>query len=174
MTNDHTKDPSFDKEDVKAAAGSVAADIKNAALNKYEEAVTEVRASADDAKAGVADEVKDVAAALRRASEEMRGGSPQERTLGQISSSLADAADKLHDKDLGEMVEMASKVARNNPMLFLGGAALLGFAASRFAKASRDHNDQSADKSYGGQQTGLNTSRNEGNPTGQPTAAVPS
>ena len=46
---------------------SVATDIKTAAAQKFDEAVTEVRSRADDAKAGMADEVSDVAMALRRA-----------------------------------------------------------------------------------------------------------
>lgn len=116
--------------------GSVATDIKDAATAKFGDAMAEVRSRADDAKDGVADEVQDVAAALRRASEELRGGSAQERTLGTIASSLADASDQIRDKDLGQIVQMVSKVARENPMMFLGGAALLGFAASRYAKAS--------------------------------------
>ena len=45
-------------------------------------------------------------------------------------------SDQIRDKDLGQIVQMVSKVARENPMMFLGGAALLGFAASRYAKAS--------------------------------------
>ncbi len=116
--------------------GSVASDIKAAASHKFDEAVTEVRARADDAKSGMAAEVKDVAMALRRASEELRGGSAQERTLGQISSTLADASDSMRDKDLGEILQMTSRIARENPLLFLGGAALLGFAVSRYAKAT--------------------------------------
>ncbi|MEO5614022.1 MAG: hypothetical protein ABIR04_03725 [Cypionkella sp.] len=58
--------------------------------------------------------------------------------MGKIASSLADASDALRDKDLGEILQAASRVARDNPVLFLSGAALLGFAASRFAKASSE------------------------------------
>lgn len=156
------------------SARSVASDIKDAASQKFQEAVTEVRAKADGAKSGVAGDVNDIASALRRASEELRGGSPQERTLGQISTSLADASDQIRDKDLGEMVAMASKVARNNPMLFLGGAALLGFAASRFAKASHDHADAQDHHRYADKDVEVNSYLNEGNPNAQPMPAVPS
>ena len=116
--------------------GSVAADLRDAAAQKFDEAVTEVKSQANDAKANVAGEVKDVAMALRRASEDLRGGSAQERTLGQIATSLADASDALRNKDLGEILQTVNQVARNNPLLFLGGAVALGFAASRFAKAT--------------------------------------
>ena len=118
--------------------GSVAADLQAAATRTFDSTVAEVKSQANDAKSSVADEVSDVAMALRRASEDLRGGSATERTIGQIASTLADASDSLRDKDLGEIMQAASRVARNNPMLFLGGAALLGFAASRYAKASAD------------------------------------
>ena len=124
-----------------SVVGSVAADLQAAAVRTFDQTVAEVKSQASDAKSNMADEVKDVAMALRRASEDLRGGSAQERTLGQIASTLADASDALRDKDLGELLQAASRIARNNPMLFLGGAALLGFAASRYAKASSDRGD---------------------------------
>ncbi len=82
--------------------------------------MAEAKAQANDAKTSVAKDVKDVADALRRASEDLRGASAQERSLGQIASSLADASDALRDKDLGEIMQAASRVARDIPMLFLG------------------------------------------------------
>lgn len=123
-------------EDAAAGMASVAADLKAAAGRTFDSTVAEVKSQASDAKDSVAENVKDVAMALRRASEDLRGGSAQERTLGQIASGLADASDAIRDKDLGEILQAASRIARDNPFLFLGGAALLGFAASRFAKAS--------------------------------------
>ena len=133
--SDKATNKSTDKDDG-TILGSVAADIKDAAAHKFDQAMSEVRSKADDAKDDVANEVKDVASALRRASEELRGGSAQERTLGTIASTLADASDSIRDKDMGEIAQMVSKVARENPVLFLGGAALLGFAVSRYAKAT--------------------------------------
>lgn len=162
MTDDHKTTMANEAASV---VGSVAADLQAAATRTYESTVAEVKSQANDAKDTVANEVKDVAMALRRASEDLRGGSAQERTLGQIASTLADASDSLRDKDLGEIMQAASRVARDNPMLFLGGAALLGFAASRYAKASSDktassgHNGGETGGAYGfvsnlGQQTG--------------------
>ena len=111
------------------AAGSVAQDAAQAAK-------TQVNA----AKSTVADEMSGVASALRTAAEEMRNGSPQERTFGQIAEGLADASDAVRGKDLSTMVQDVTVFARNNPLVFLGGAALIGFAATRFAKASDDGN----------------------------------
>jgi len=85
---------------------------------------------------GVADEVADVATALRKAADEMRNGSPQQRTMAQLASGLADASEAVGNKDLGELAGELSGFARRSPLVFLGGAALVGFAAARFAKAS--------------------------------------
>lgn len=116
-------------KDMTAKAG----DAIDGALQDASQAARE---QGDKAKSLVADEISSVSSALRTAAKEMRSGSPQERSFGQIAESLADASDALRDKDLGTMVGDVSRFARANPMVFLGGAALIGFAATRFARAS--------------------------------------
>lgn len=127
-------------------AGELAEQTKTVASDLAKEAASAAAKQADAAKSSVADEVSGVASALRTAAEEMRTGSPQERTFGQIAEGLADASDALRDKDLSTMVQDVSAFARKNPLVFLGGAALIGFAATRFAKAS---GAGSADSSHG-------------------------
>ena len=145
------------KDEAKSVVGSIASDLQAAASRTFDDTVTELKSQATDARAKVAGGVNDVALALRRAAEDMRGGSAQERTLGMIADGIADASDAIRDKDLGEMTQMAGRIARQNPVLFLGGAAVLGFAISRFAKASAamagssgGHNDE---KSHGSGQS---------------------
>lgn len=171
MNNEQTANTDPSVKEAASTIGSVASDIKTAATAKFGEALTEARSRADDAKSGVADEVKDVAMALRRASEELRGGSAQERTLGTIAGSLADASDSIRDKDLGEIVQMCSRVARENPMLFLGGAALLGFAVSRYAKASGDQVNGAMSRKPAEQKAQVDRFVDEGNPNTQPVSA---
>lgn len=113
-------------------------DLKAKASEAVESTADAAQKQGDKAKESVADEISSVSSALRTAADEMRSGSPQERTFGQIAESLADASDALRDKDLGAMVGDLSRFARSNPMVFLGGAVLIGFAATRFAKASGD------------------------------------
>lgn len=151
-----------------STTGSVASDIKTAATEKYGKAVKEARTRADGAKSDAADEVNNVATALRHAAEEMRGGSAQERTLGQIATSLADASDGIRDKDLGEITQSVSRIARDSPVLFLGGAALLGFAASRYAKASNDHESGSNSRKTMTPASQIKEYVGEGNPNTQP------
>lgn len=125
-------------------AKDLASQAKTATDNLAQDAASVATEQAQAAKSSVADEVSSVASALRTAAEEMRSGSPQERTFGQIAEGLADASDAMREKDLSTMVHDVSAFARKNPLVFLGGAALVGFAATRFAKASNDTAAQSS------------------------------
>ncbi|WP_299567765.1 hypothetical protein [uncultured Sulfitobacter sp.] len=139
MTDNNRTNPADNrdmKDKAKDAANKAAADAKARAGDVADTVASEAAGYAENAKGAAADEVKNVASALRTAAEEMRNGSPQERTFSQIADGMADASDAMRDKDLGEMVEAVSEFGKRNPMIFLGGAALLGFAATRFAKAS--------------------------------------
>ncbi|MCB5199962.1 hypothetical protein SAMN05428995_104223 [Loktanella sp. DSM 29012] len=135
--------------DAKAQAKSVVEDVKEHAKSVAEDAretvKSEVTARAKAARSAAAGEVNNVAAALRRAADESRDGSPQERTFGQIANSLADVSETIGNKDLGTVVSDAGNFARRHPLTFLAGAALAGFAISRFAKASERHDDYGTD-----------------------------
>lgn len=118
-------------------ATSVASDLKSVAGEKLHNAMSEVSNQAEEAKTSVADEVSGVADSLRHAARELRSGSPQERTLGMIADGLADASETMRNRDLGELLEDVRGLARRNPMMFIGGAVLLGFAAARYGKATQ-------------------------------------
>lgn len=139
MSNPETTPPVSESEDISSvnrAAADIADMAKQAAASAINSAANGANAQVDAARSSAADEVSNVASALRTAAEEMRTGSSQERAIGQIAESLADASDALRDKDLNTVVSDVSEFARKHPLVFLGGAALIGFAASRFAKAS--------------------------------------
>jgi len=116
----------------------IATDLKSRASDVTDTITSEARNYADRAKGTIADEVETVASALRTAADEMSRGSASERTFSQIANGLADASDAMRDKDLGQIVGVLSDFAKRNPLVFLGGAALVGFAATRFAKASSE------------------------------------
>ena len=139
MTNINKDTTGADKpvtEKAKEAAGAASEQVKAHARDVADTVATEASNYAGQAKDAAADEVKNVSSALRTAADEMRRGSPQERTFSQIADGLADASESMRDKDLGEMVGAVSDFAKRNPLVFLGSAALIGFAATRFAKAS--------------------------------------
>ena len=182
QTTNKTDPASEAGQDIRSAAADTAQSARAMAEDAARSAQAEIQARADGAKSGVADEVSGIASALRTAAREMREGSPQERTFGQIAEGLADASESIRDKDLGEMAGDLSDFARRNPLVFLGGAALAGFAATRFAKASsssrRDaqftpgsSSDYARGSSYGGS-AGYGTTGTTSPAT--PAGAVPS
>lgn len=126
-----------DPDTAKSATEGLREDAAASARDLGETVAQEARDRADRAKDGVADDISSVSNALRRASDDLREGSPQERSFGAAASALADFSDTIRDKDIGQMVDDLSDFARRNPMAFLGGAALLGFAGVRMAKASQ-------------------------------------
>jgi hypothetical protein len=141
--NDATKDVVSDAQDLVEGA---AARAKEMAAGAAKTAKHEAGARADAAKGAAAQEVGNVASALRKAAVESRSGSAQERSFGQIAHTLADASDAIKNKDLGTVVEDVSSFARKHPMTFLAGAALAGLAVSRMIKASEpvQHDDAEA------------------------------
>ncbi|SOE08533.1 hypothetical protein SAMN05877838_0256 [Hoeflea halophila] len=118
--------------------------IKQKISETGEKLKSEARHQSDEAKSRVADEMSNVASALHGASGEFDTGTLQAKLLNQIADGISGAADTVRNKDMSEVVTDVQGFARSNPAVFLGGAALLGFVASRFAKASesRDHDRQ--------------------------------
>ena len=135
-------------DQAKATAEAASEKLKSSAQDVANTVATEAAGYADQAKGAAADEVNDVASALRAAADELRSGSSQERTFSQIADGLADASEAVRDKDLGEIVGTLNDYAKRNPIVFLGSAALIGFAATRFAKASSDGASRSARSGY--------------------------
>ena len=127
---------STDGDEIKREAknlGDTAREVGKDAYGRISEGAAE---KSDQVKDGAASEMENISSALRSAADKSRAGSPQERTFGQAAEALADFSDMVRNKDLGEMLSDVNGFARRNPLAFLGGAALLGFAATRFAKAS--------------------------------------
>ena len=149
--------PADVKAKVKSAAGDMAQSVKSRATEAVDTLSSETANYATEAKDAVADEVKSVASALRSAADDMRSGSAAERTFSQIADGLADASETMHDKDLGQIVGVLTDFAKRNPVVFLGGAMLLGFAATRFAKASGDAANPSTSRSGPGAATSRST-----------------
>lgn len=115
---------------LKEDAASKVGEVRDAAAEMASEEANAVKGSA-------AEEMRSIGDALRTAAGEVREGSPQERTFAYMADALADLSDTVRSKDIGEMVKDVSQFARRNPAAFLGGAALLGFAGMRAARASQ-------------------------------------
>ena len=69
--------------------------------------------------------------------------SAQAQALHHVADHIEDFAGQLRTTDLAKVADQATDIARRNPLLFVGGAVIAGFAAARFLKA-RDPEPASA------------------------------
>lgn len=107
----------------------------------------------ETAKERAAGSLSDTAGALEKAASETRPHSTQHRLLTEAAHGLTQISRSVEGRSVGEIVESLSDFGRRNPLAFLGGAALTGFALSRFARASeqprpsaaRSHSDPAPD-----------------------------
>ncbi|HYG54024.1 MAG TPA: hypothetical protein VD965_01880 [Burkholderiales bacterium] len=95
------------------------------------------RAVIGEQQQAAAGSLGDFAQALRKAARESGDGSA---AIGRIAESAADGlqrvSDSLRGKDLDSLVRDAESFARRQPLAFIGTAALVGYLAVRFLKAS--------------------------------------
>lgn len=93
--------------------------------------------TADRGREQAASGVEQVAQTIRRVSTDMQQDQPQ---IADVAMTAADQAERiasyLRETDVRQMVSTVEDVARRQPLLFLGGAFILGMAASRFIKAA--------------------------------------
>lgn len=115
-------------KDVKTKAQELGGDAKEAVRQEAERSAAELRDKAID-QATAAANAADAAAA------EFDAGSIQARAAHQVADQVEVLANRLRHTDLNSVTRDVSNFARNNPALFIGGAALLGLAATRFLKA---------------------------------------
>ncbi|HEX7197612.1 MAG TPA: hypothetical protein VF364_12365 [Candidatus Limnocylindria bacterium] len=105
---------------------------------------------ADRGREAAADGVDQVAKTIRRVSTDMQIDQPQ---IANVALGAADQAEKvaqyLRETDARQIIGNVEDVARRQPLIFLGGAFLLGVAASRFIKAAGGQNQGQSQSLYG-------------------------
>jgi hypothetical protein len=96
---------------------------------------------ADHGRHLAAEGIETVARTIRRLSTEVAGDQP---AIANAATTVADQADRtaqfLNDTDAREMISKVEDAARRQPLLFLGGAFVLGVATARFFKAAGQGN----------------------------------
>ena len=158
-TNPPKSEPSTpsapDIDTVKADAGAALDEAKMLAGQVADEATAAVTQVADQAKAQISEQAerfKGMAGEQKDLFAEQIGGvaSAMDKVAGELESTnsssakyarmIADNVDQLsstiRDNDVDGLFNMAQDFGRRQPAAFLGAAALLGFAASRFLMAS--------------------------------------
>lgn len=139
-------------DETKSVAGKVADEAKEQVASLADRAKEEVGAVTDKARSLAADQkdllaaqVGGVADAMERAASDLEANNG---ASAQYARMIADNAEKLsstiRDNDVDHLLGMAQDFGRKQPALFIGAAALLGFAASRFVLASAKRRDEQA------------------------------
>ncbi len=142
----------------KADMATISEEVSQQAAAIGEEAKAQVGELAEKAK-GMASEQKDLLAsqlggvsdAIDKVAGELEG---QNQAAAQYVRMVADGASRLtstvRDNNVDDILTMAQDFGRKQPAAFLGVAALLGFAASRFVMASAHRDQQGASHSQAG------------------------
>ncbi|MEM9795095.1 MAG: hypothetical protein AAF919_01310 [Pseudomonadota bacterium] len=140
----------------KSRGEELKAKAKTEAREFGEKAKSVAEAKAEEAKGYATSELDRRAESIRHAGREYGESSYQAHAADYLASNLHHAADVIRDRDVSSLLDDVSQFARRNPAVFLGGAALLGFAAARLLKASdrspsvaRFDQRQSADRIVG-------------------------
>ena len=125
--------------------------VRHLAWEAQEHATDRVRGGVDQGKARVAGTLGSVARTLRQSTQQLRA--EDETGASQYIERAADQMDRLatylQNTNVGEMVDQVEDVARRQPVLFLGGAFVLGLAGARFLKSSRrGHVQQGSGRDY--------------------------
>lgn len=139
-------------ETAKTDVASLGEEVSQQAAALGEEAKAQVGEIAQKAK-GMASDQKDLLAsqlvgvseALDKVAGELEG---EDQPSAQYVRMVADGANRLtstiRDNSVDDIVTMAQDFGRKQPAAFLGAAALLGFAASRFVMASANRRQTAA------------------------------
>jgi hypothetical protein len=142
-------------EQAKASIGTAAETVTSgvdqlaqAASDQIAQANEKARGLVADQKDYLADQIGGMAAAMDRVAGDLEQSSESTAHYARL---LADNAEKLstsiRDNSIDELMSQAQDFGRRQPAVFLGAAALLGFAASRFLLASANRSNQTVPES---------------------------
>lgn len=116
------------KQDAREKVADLAQDAKAKAQTMAEDRADAMRNAASD-------RVSDTAAAANAAAGQFDPASFQAEAMHRIADHVDDFGARLRQADLTAIASDVGDFARRNPALFIGAAAIAGFAATRFLKA---------------------------------------
>lgn len=124
--------------------------VGEAVTETMDEARSQVTATLADQKTRAADQLSDVAHALRRTGEELNG--QEHPTIAQFADAAAEQVERfsgyLKQGDLGDLWQDVRNVAQRQPELFVAGLLAAGFLAGRFLKSSSAQTKRSNGSQY--------------------------
>ena len=135
-------------QNLSSKAGAAASEVADQAKSKASAAVGSVRDQATETleqqKAGIADQLQDLAQAAHKSGEQLEGHQDfVAQLIERGADQLGSFANTLRNNDLNGLLSSLQSLARSQPALFAGGAVAAGFALARVGKiavagASRD------------------------------------
>ncbi|MEO6396171.1 MAG: hypothetical protein ABIO40_09710 [Devosia sp.] len=166
--------------EAKDAAKKLASEATNQANELADEAKARIADAADKAK-GLASEQKDllasqiggVADAMKRAADDLEASNG---ASAGYARTIADNANQLssliRENDVDRLMQMAQDFGRRQPVAFMGAAALLGFAASRFLRASASRPQPAIDDNYAEDYQTANSTYQDSSSSGLPAGGL--
>lgn len=143
------------QHDLEAVTEKAAEDVKGLqreAKAQIGEATDKAKSFASEQKDFAASQLTGVAAAISKVADELDG---DQATTARYARDLAKNLDgfgrEVEGKSVDELMGMAQRFGRTQPLAFLGAAALAGFVASRFAGASAQRRQTPGSASTGRQ-----------------------
>ena len=136
--------------EVKSKVGEMAGEVKHQVGAAFDDAKRQATDVANERKEGVSDRLHVVASALRDSGQQFE--KHQESTFAEYVNTAADQVDQfagyLETRDVGQIWQGASEMARRQPELFIVGSLAAGFFLGRFLKSSQSRSPQdTADRS---------------------------
>lgn len=164
-SSQNLKDQAADAgEELKQRAGEALRASTDVARDKFKEATD----AAKDVAAGAADRLQDqageqqrsgadfvgrLASDIRNAARAFENDAPfAARSISSAAEYVDEAADKIRNGSIRDLVNGATDFAKRQPAAFLGLSVLAGFAAVRFLKASGNQSSSSR-SSYTGERS---------------------
>jgi len=136
-------------DQAKQQAQQVIQQTQQAAGQAVDKAREPVKSQLSSQKDRAAEGLGGVAQALRQTAQQLR--EQNQAPVADVTERAAQAVDGVtgyfRDHDVDQLVGEVENFARREPMLFLGGAFALGFAAARFLKSSGQGSSGSGDYS---------------------------
>ena len=120
--------------------------LKSKATEVTQEVKQRGKKQLDTTRRAAADQAQKVAGVIEQASEQLGRADQQSlaRYTGEFATSIKSLADNLNNRSIDELGSDALRLARQNPTLFLLGSVAIGFALSRFVKASAERPENEA------------------------------
>jgi uncharacterized phage infection (PIP) family protein YhgE len=146
QASEATKAASSLADDMKEAARSASRAVKQQASEFASEVGHELSKTADSQKARGAEAIQGIARAINSAAEELESQSPQvAKAVRNAASKVENLSTNLGNHSIDQLMKAATDLARQQPVLFIGGAVAAGFALSRFLKSSAGNDGSEQD-----------------------------